>query len=968
MLQSQVIDLAEDGNGFIWISSGTGLQRFDGKKFLTITVRNDNKGLTDDKDVHLFKLQNGNLWLTNNQGITEYNYSTNTFRRVYKINAGESDISAAAYEDDAGVWCFFQNKGLIYLDKKNFSLKEKILFVTHINPERTATKEMITVAGNKIIVKLSGNAIVFDLNTKTARLWKPDAVQGFFHSFEKLSDDTLLVVSDKKIEKINITTLKSGEEFPLPCSNQTRELGIHIRKIKKDLFIISCGTELYELDTKQNKYVAQLVNLQNQSFLNIGFAKAILTDGLNNLWLLSVNDGLRKINYNFSGFRYFGTADKKNNFIKTIYVDKQANLVFCGTYNSGLLLFDTTQQLIKHIRSFPGRIAPTVVAIQKKDDNHYFVYLENGWDVLLLNTQNFSLQKLKVNVTKFINHPPDYYSSILNLSDSLTVLHTSNALYRVITSSSTKLRFTLIDTFKTSAICAYVDHDKNVWIGSAGKYFFLSADHLSLLKEFTLEGKILCRSFLQDHSGRMWMATEKGLFLLNSAGEVKRIYLKKDGLADEGIYAIQEDKQGNIWFSHNKGITRMSAAGSFLHFSKNDGLQENEFNTNTSFQTKDGEIFFGGVNGISSFYPDAINNLSESPKLLLTDIKIKDLQWREDTAYWSIEKIELPSKNNIVSFEFSAIGLRNPDQYNYQYRMSGVDADWVNAGNDPNVKYNLSPGSYTFYYYAGNTFNSSPKNYKQLGLIIHPPFWRTWWFITASIMLIIAFVFAIAFLITRQRFNKKKKALQVQQELQNDRERISRELHDNIGAQLSFISSNIDWIIDRANIGEEDETKRLKLVNETTKNVMANLRETIWALNKEEIKLDEFADKLKLYILNMLRLRPEIELKMQENIQHNTSLASTEALNLFRICQECINNVMKHARATMLNVTIYSKPDQFYRILIEDNGQGFTKTEQINGHYGLENISFRANELNAQLSVDTKPGKGTRIEIYKYHK
>ncbi|HVZ96152.1 MAG TPA: ATP-binding protein, partial [Chitinophagaceae bacterium] len=195
-----------------------------------------------------------------------------------------------------------------------------------------------------------------------------------------------------------------------------------------------------------------------------------------------------------------------------------------------------------------------------------------------------------------------------------------------------------------------------------------------------------------------------------------------------------------------------------------------------------------------------------------------------------------------------------------------------------------------------------------------------------------------------------------------------RDLHDNIGAQLSFISSNIDWIIDKnKELNQEEELQQMKAINSTAKNVMIHLRETIWALHKDEITLQEFFDKLKVYIQNMLYLQPGLEFSPQERIEKNIVLTPTEMLNLFRICQEAVNNILKHANSTVLKLVIESGEDYFL-IRIEDNGIGFNAMAIPDEHYGLKNMKHRAQEANAKLSIDTMEAKGTAIQIKKYYK
>ncbi len=975
LLQSHVADIAEDGNGFIWISTGSGVQRFDGKRFHQVMPGSSSTSLPEDRYVHFLRLNDGNLWITHNKGITEYDIHTNSFKKVYEFetiargNSLADNLIYAVLEEGPLVWCATPH-GLLAISRQTRQVTDSIHYAPIAGLELASPLSPIQnffVAAGKNICAFLAPAELRIINTDTKRITtvKASREQKAFYAIEKLTDDTLLVASSLGIEKMSVANNRFSFvcSYIIPPERDHQRFPLHLFRLRNDHCIVVFSGEVFELDTNTGQYRARLVNLQHQSFLNNGFINGCMSDRFHNLWLVTVSDGVKKINYNFSGFRYFGTADRKNNFVKAVYVDKAANQVFCGTFNSGLYVYDTSQQLIRHVDAFPGSPAPyTVCAIDKAGPQQYLVYLTGSWDAYLLNTHDFSIRKLPVHidrpspVDKF-----DYYLSQLKTADSATLISTFFSLYEARFLNGA-LQLQRLDSLPAPAICAYTDRKGQVWVGGAGSYFLLH--HGEPPRSFSLPGKILCRCFWNDRMGRLWMGTEKGLFRLNNDGSILSVLHRADGLPDDCIYAIREDRKGNLWFSHNKGLTCMGRSGSLLHFSKNDGLQENEFNTNTSFETADGELYFGGVNGISSFYPEAVSNINEMPNVLLSGIKVNDEYWKEDTAYWSIQQLQLPYYNNIVSFEFTALGLRNPDQYNFQYQMEGLDPDWINAGSYPAPRYVLSPGKYLFRYYAGNSLDKHTLKYKELIVIINPPFWKTWWF---TMLLVIAVVAMLFFVIktysTRARLRHNRE-LETHRKIQQERERISRELHDNIGSQLSFISSSIDWIsAPPMQMSKEDELKRLATINDTAKLVINDLRETIWALKKEAIPLDEMADRLKLFIQLQRTLRPEMEMTITEDIRNNISFSSTEALNIFRICQEAIVNCIRHADAGKLGVSIQSGPGKAFIITIEDNGKGFSDTPRTPEHYGLENMQHRAAELGALLLIKSGEGKGTTLVL-----
>jgi signal transduction histidine kinase len=249
-------------------------------------------------------------------------------------------------------------------------------------------------------------------------------------------------------------------------------------------------------------------------------------------------------------------------------------------------------------------------------------------------------------------------------------------------------------------------------------------------------------------------------------------------------------------------------------------------------------------------------------------------------------------------------------------------------------------------------------------------------FLQSSFIVIPAFCIEIIllFLALLKRFqvllkNQQEKLqmeLESQIRLQTERERISRDLHDNVGAQLSYIISNIDHILETQNVPKN----RLNDVADTAKNAILNLRETIWAINNEQITVEDFYDRYKLYARNQIKNRSDIEMFFEENIVHNHLLNPNQALNLYRICQEALNNTLKHAQATTINFSIYANQTPYFQFNMTDNGVGFDLTDntpdtsgQVEGGYGLKNMKARAKEIGAEFTVFSEKGKGTRVEM-----
>jgi signal transduction histidine kinase len=222
---------------------------------------------------------------------------------------------------------------------------------------------------------------------------------------------------------------------------------------------------------------------------------------------------------------------------------------------------------------------------------------------------------------------------------------------------------------------------------------------------------------------------------------------------------------------------------------------------------------------------------------------------------------------------------------------------------------------------------------------------------------IVVAAIALLWLLSLARIRKQRLALETERQLQLDRERISRDLHDNVGGQLSYVLFSLE--------ADEADTKDLRKaksenLSSALRNVTSNLRETIWALNQDQLSLQDLSDKLKLYARNIFSYS-DIKVKFEETIQNDIPLNPAFALNLFRICQEVINNVFKHADANELLIHFYRKDK--IEIIITDNGKGFALNADTQNSYGLSNLKLRAEEIKADLNIQSELNKGTQIKI-----
>jgi signal transduction histidine kinase len=220
--------------------------------------------------------------------------------------------------------------------------------------------------------------------------------------------------------------------------------------------------------------------------------------------------------------------------------------------------------------------------------------------------------------------------------------------------------------------------------------------------------------------------------------------------------------------------------------------------------------------------------------------------------------------------------------------------------------------------------------------------------------------------INRTNIKKKEQQLLLIQKSQKEKERIARDLHDNVGGQLSYLITNLEWMANHPNTIENTDKLKKQLLNysEIGRNAILTLRETIWAVNNEELNIVDFADRFKNYILK-LQIPEKIKINFNENFQKPENILMPEqALNIFRICQEAFHNALKHSHASIIEIYFESNENCLFKFTIKDNGIGFNYNNRYKeNHYGMRNMEERAIESHATIEINTSVNKGTTLSI-----
>lgn len=960
LLQSTISEIAFDRDNFCWISFPNGLQKFDGVNFTNIPVQ---PGLPDDKFVRFFRTNNGDLLLSHSGGISRYVINSNRFVQVY------TDSSAAAFpsqfigQDGNIIYSCSETGRITAMDSRSFT----VLFHTMASIAAVAS-------GNGPVIKFSDNIIhhrVGILANYKLYLWDLQQQQLVdssaslpnisYYLLRLKNENELLYHNYKQGNALQLYSFAEKKARPLFVSGKD-EKKIHRCHIYKwqNKQLLSFNNQVFETDSTLQVLKNELVNLQNMPVAgNIGIAK-IKEDNHGNLWLQTVSGGIKKINPNKHPLQYYGTQNKEGNNIMCLLPDKANNRVLAGTVGNGLLVFDTLQHLIKHIRTLPGHLQPfTANVIVKKENGDYLLFVNGEKKIWQLSKNLASVSSTRITTSLPAEKSGIQYFGNLLFQDKNTVIaQAQGRIYKVRVGEMQVSEHEFTRAYTMSGIMY-----ANTVITHAGdELIFLDTATFTAVKKVPFPNTGYVRCFAKDRQGHIYIGSNKGIFKTDAEGKILLHLDKTDGLPDECIYAMAIDEAGMLWCSSNRGIFRINSDNSILHLRKEDGLQDNEFNTNTAAVAADGMLFFGGTNGISSFYPSAIKAIPQKIQILLTGISFNNRALYQDTAISTIKEIELPHDKNSLSFDFIAMGPDNPDAYVYQYQMEGIDKEWIQANKVQTVHYLLQPGKYLLKIYAATAFDHNAKALRQLSITIHPPYWRTWWFrLLVSAACVVLLIWLVK-LYDRNKYQKKLAELESERKIQLERERISRDLHDNIGAYANAVIYNTELLQK-----EQEAVERRELMNDlrfASKDIITSLRETIWALKKENYTAADCLLRIRNFVQPFGRYYEHIFFTVNGDAPPHMNLHCTHALNLVRIVQEAVSNAIKHSGASTVTVSS-STENSRWKIVVADNGKGFDK-ENIDQQYegnGLSNMQQRAKDSNFELYIDSVQASGTTITV-----
>ncbi|HEY3386493.1 MAG TPA: two-component regulator propeller domain-containing protein [Saprospiraceae bacterium] len=501
----------------------------------------------------------------------------------------------------------------------------------------------------------------------------------------------------------------------------------------------------------------------------------------------------------------------------------------------------------------------------------------------------------------------------------------------------------------------WVHIDQELWLCSSKGLFVFDKNTYQPVRKYTTDTEPFLYSnevfdIVKD-GDVYWIATDNGLHKLEHQ-KITR-YTTEQGLAHDVVASLAMDEDHNLWIATFDGLSKMNIlTGEFQNFYVEDGLPHNEFNRLGKLKGSDGQLYFSGQNGVLHFNPKSVTKEVPEYELVLTGFSTfdqKGLLQKKNVAELQLEEtIQIPAGNKYFQVEFALLNFINPGNNRYSYYLEGLEETWRPLSTLPFVQYNNLPsGKYTLHIKAETPSGHQSQNTLDLNLIVSKHFYQTALF---RILLLVT-IFSFAFGILRYRFLQQLKMEQM-------RNRISSDLHDEVGGVLSGIAMQMDLLETRS----PDPLKPfMQRIAESSRTAAMKMRDVIWSLDSSKDHVQDLVDRMKAYTLEALVPFDIVHRFETIDIDPLQVLSVEARQNIYLIFKEAINNIIKHAQATTVDIKLEGKKNMMV-MTIMDNGRGFSLAIVSKGQ-GLGNMEKRTRRINGKLEIHPGKEHGTLVVL-----
>jgi len=534
-----------------------------------------------------------------------------------------------------------------------------------------------------------------------------------------------------------------------------------------------------------------------------------------------------------------------------------------------------------------------------------------------------------------------------------------------------------------------------IWIGSTdGAVYRFAGGKFDRFRAPDALGRQPVYSLLADEDGAVWIGTFRGGLLRFKHGQFTR-YTMREGLPNNVICHILDDGQGQLWMSSHQGIFRTAKAA--LHafarseaqsvpcvaYGRFDGLPTLECTGNyqpAGWRGRDGRLWFATVKGVVSVQPGEVTMNPLPPPVVIEEVLVdgqvvKRTKETKRSSFNNAFALRIGPGRHHVEFRFTGLSFSAPDKVQFQYKLEGLDRDWLDGGATRTASYSYVPaGDYRFRVRACNNDGVWNETGAALAFVVLPYFWQTWWFLAAVALAAFGTVGGAIRFVEKRKLQRRLERLERERAIERERTRIAQDIHDDLGASLTRITL-LSESAKESGKGSGPATPEIDQIYSTARELTRAMDEIVWAVNPQHDTLDSLATYLGKFAQDFLRaagVRCRLDMPLQ---LPPLPLTSEARHNLFLAFKEALHNAVKHAGASEVRVHLKMDPQEF-TLSVEDNGKGLAVNgllrvsdrsaglaSRLETGNGLKNMRQRLEEIGGRCLVESHPETGTRVRL-----
>jgi ligand-binding sensor domain-containing protein/DNA-binding CsgD family transcriptional regulator len=776
---NMVLCILQDSRGFIWIGTWHGgLNRYDGTGFTVYTHdATDPNSISSNNITAILEDPQGILWVGTTNGLNRFDPNTEIFVR-FKHRAGEpkslSDniICSLCLDKSGHLWIGTHNRGLNKFDHINQRFERYVhdpgnrngLSHNHVSTLHADKKGRIWIGtgggglntltidsrqwaryqhdpGNPL--SLSHNHIKAVFEDKKGNIWI-GTMGGGLNRLDSQSGQFTRYISNRS----NLKALKNNYIFSILEDRDNR-------------FWIGSAFGIFEFFQEKNEFIHHHHIPGDSKSFSLYAAKFIFEDRSGLLWIGS-ETGINLLDKNRQKFAHMvdehDLTDRdiphclSHNVVKAIH-ESRDGILWIGTWGGGLNAYDRESDTFTYYKNSPEYPLPIpcmeISCLHEEAGN---IWIGSISGLLYFNRGNQSFARYMHDPSNPDSLTDNHVTAIIKGRKGALWIGTRNGLDKFNPHTSLFRHFKHNPRRKTSLnsnhiTCLLLDHQQILWIGTDTGGLNRYHENRNTFQHFTFKPGnptgLSCdqiNTIFETRWGKLWIGTSNGLNVFVPENESFQTFHVIDGLPHDNITAILEDENGNLWISTSKGISKFNPEEStFRNYNFRDGLQNGEF-TSASCKTRSGEMFFGGMHGINSFFPDRITDNPYLPPVVFTSISIHSQGKKWQTIKSVPDEIRLTYRDT-VSVDFASLCYTQPSLNQYAYRISRIHDDWIHLDNNHEIILaGMEPGEYRLQVKASNHDGIWNHKGASIQLTVTPPFWKTWWFRILMVLFIILLI------------------------------------------------------------------------------------------------------------------------------------------------------------------------------------------------------------------------------------